>query len=109
MFLNGQSIDYNMEMSMEDKTQIKIQKLKEIEESAILLMESMEILNKLVTDQEESLYGIVDEIEHSICEVKRGKIDVDDANEYSYVHYYLYSIAIAIVGAFGTGVVYVCM
>jgi hypothetical protein len=68
------------------------------DEDNYLLKESMDILNQLVRDQENSLEYIEDEIHHSSSEVKKGKEDLEIAEEYSYIHYYLYT-AMSVVGA----------
>lgn len=80
-----------MDLTAEEKEGIKIQKLKEIEEKTILLMKSMEILYELVNDQEKSALGISEEIERSASKINKGVEDVEDAHEYSYIHYYLYT------------------
>ncbi len=87
-----------MEYTDEEKYKMKIDKLKQIERDTYLLKESMDILNQLVRDQENSLECIEDEIYHSSSEVKKGKEDLQIAEEYSYIHYYLYT-AMSIVGA----------
>jgi t-SNARE complex subunit (syntaxin) len=87
-----------MELTTKEKQKIKIDKLKQIENDTYLLQESMEIMNQLITDQENSLDCIEDEITHSSSEVKRGTEDIVIADEYSYIHYYLYT-AISFAGA----------
>jgi len=77
-------------------------KLKQIEKDTYLLKESMEILNQFVRDQENSLETIEDNINHSCFEVKKGEKDLLIAEEYSYIHYYLYS-AVSVIGA---GIIY---
>ena len=91
-----------MDLTAEEKERIKIQKLKEIEEKTILLMKSMEILHELINTQEKAIHGISEEIEHSVSKVKQGVEEVEDANEYSYIHYYLYTVFTMI----GGGVLY---
>lgn len=86
-----------MDLTAEEKERIKTQQLKEIEEKTILLMKSMEILHELINTQEKAIHGISEEIEHSVSKVKHGVEEVEDANEYSYIHYYLYS-AVTVIG-----------
>jgi len=89
----------------DEKQQTTINKLKQIEKDTYLLKESMEILNQLVRDQENSLESIEDNINHSSSEVKKGEKDLVIADGYSYIHYYLYS-AVSVIGA---GMIYLLL
>jgi hypothetical protein len=90
------------EIQTEPGEQIIYNTLKQIEKDTYLLKESMEILNHFVRDQENSLGSIEDEIKHSSSEVKKGEEDLKIADEYSYIHYYLYT-AVSVIGA---GIIY---
>ena len=90
------------EIQTEPGEQITMDMIKKIEKDTYLLKESMEIMNELVRDQGHSLDSIENEIHYSSSQVKKGKEDLEIAEEYSYIHYYLYTATTVI----GAGLIY---
>lgn len=81
-----------------ERNRIEVERLKDIEKKTQLLIESMEILHNLITDQEKSIYDISDAIDNSNSEVNKSIEMIDSGNTYSYKHYYLYAITTIIGG-----------